>query len=889
MFKPLNKSMEVPVIDFRGQQLVTSAIRDENVVSLPVNRIFHNAPWMALFPNEPMVIIDWKTGLEDIKKFVRKHPQGVNGVKGKVLEKKMRAEMFSKPIEYKGQSFFGCFYWGSAVKQGQTIGVTHDILAEIGFVHEAEDCTRVSRAMFPNGMYGGAVMENPRILFLKPGRVLNGYRVDDGCGLMAEEDAESVKREGVSEIEYNPTAQSMYVWQRFPWREIQGEAEPLIMERLNRLDSVGLEVEYFDDALSKYKLALVEAELLMRFHPYVAGSVRKSAKPIIVQLGTTIPLLTKTFYAVPTLCKNDFVYPEGVEGDFGIVQTYPADDNSSTRAIRKNEHGDPEWEAESRRLAHQEAIQYTLTGMLWTAKGSMQLIPKKLMDGYDFVLCTKDVKLHPGLGDIRSGKAVELEMGETIFAITQWVGPGQCCGCPNDDNGKGIWESMGRDFDGDIMALMLIDGRSMSIWKCAKKWRGLTTTYKIEKTHNTLSWRIEMILNSMMNLVGFATNNQALTYACAPEERVGLAKSMEFNSERSMDVAFNRDIKDGTDCHKSLVDADEIQTRMAQRQSIMLRHFRRAAPWTNWMNNDFIPSMLPELERDLPGHIRVRAANDGEFRRSPEWKMHIQQECEGATIAQIWKFVLPWLKQQYSDSIRAGIIPKEAVPQFMEKGIKTMMLTDYVDWAPSVDERDMDSGYAMYQKFCVLASQVNMSDDLAVLSFKESWMALCNEWAKQYSSVDYAAWVIWRCAHHSRSSRAGAAAVFIGFPEQALKIVREKPGNMSMGSQIRTVIVGLNNNFEYIPDMIPVEGSIRVVVKNGFYNNQLRKMVLSIEPLDGQKVHSDGLPDNLIGMVSELRKNREKEGYVSPPEGEYLARIVRMANLAWACYLSKIS
>lgn len=888
MFKPLNKSMVVPVIDCHGKQLTTSAIRNSQLVTLPVEREFWNSPWMEFFADEPVVIIDWKTGLEDIAEFVRKNSQGVDGIKGKALIKKLRAELFARPIVFNGHSFYGCYAWGSAVKSGQTIGMTHDFLVEIGLMHEAEDGPRISRMLLPNGMYGGSKLANPKILFLPPGAMYKGYRVDDGCGLMAEEDALSVKREGTTEIEYNPTAQSMYVWQRFPWDKIGPTAMLLIKERLVNLDALGLEMEYFEDALSKYKQALIDADELMRFHPYVAGSVKKSAKPIIIQLGSTVPLPTKTFYAVPGACENDFALPEGMEQDFGIVQTYPADDSSSTRAIIKNEFGDPQWKSESKRLVDQQAIQYTLSGRLWTAKGSMQLIPKKLMGGYDFILCKEDIKLHPSLKQIRSSEISELAMGETVFAITQWIGPGQCMAVPNGNNGDGIWKSMGRDTDGDIGAYMGINARSMPIWLAAKEWRGLTSTYKIPKTHSPLRYRIEMIMNSILNMVGFATNNQALTYACAPRIRPARAASMHFKNERGMDVAFNADIKDGTDCHKSRVDSDAIQTRMAQRQNKLLEYFRKGAPWTNWMNNDMIPSMLPDFEENLPVEIRMRAASDAEFRRSPEWRMNIQKECDGSTIAEIWRYVRPWLEEQYKAYMRAGIIPADAIPQFLDKGIKTMLLSDFVDWAPPIDNRDMDAGFQQYQRFCVLASQVSMENDFALSSFKESWIVDCARWAANMGwSLEYAAWVLWRCAHHSRSSRAGAASVFIGFPEQCLKIVKDKPGTMT-GSQLRTIVVGLNYNFDYIPDMVPAEGTIRVEVKMGFYEKQARKMVVSCEPLEGQ-IHQEGMHDNMMGMISEIRKDRASEGFTSPPVGMYLAKFIRISNKIWSCMLSKMS
>ena len=266
-----------------------------------------------------------------------------------------------------------------------------------------------------------------------------------------------------------------------------------------------------------------------------------------------------------------------------------------------------------------------------------------------------------------------------------------------------------------------------------------------------------------------------------------------------------------------------------------------------------------------------------DYRRSPQWAMHIQSRVRFSTIARIYKLVRPWIVAQYEAKMVNGLIMEGAQPEFMDK-LKPMALSDFIDWAPSVPPEMMDKAYVHQERYCHIASQVNWTSLAAAQAFKETWQAECLSWAEGFPSEKMAAYSLWRAAHHARGSASGASSVFIGFPEQALEIVKSKPGTATLGSQMRTIIVGLNHNFTYTPDEL---GPIQVTVKMMEIDGMTRKAIISSEPLE------DMVTPNLVGFVARLEKSHGDD-VVSPPPGEYIANIIRWRGQSWGCYLTKV-
>jgi hypothetical protein len=133
----------------------------------------------------------------------------------------------------------------------------------------------------------------------------------------------------------------------------------------------------------------------------------------------------------------------------------------------------------------------------------------------------------------------------------------------------------------------------------------------------------------------------------------------------------------------------------------------------------------------------------------------------------------------------------------------------------------------------------------------EAYMVTDGEWLAQQlgfkseASVDerVAASPLWRVAHSSRSSNAGAASVFIAFPEASRWIVAEKPGLKSTG--VATILTGCNYQ---VPGLEELKAEVEVVdvttEKNG--KHWVRKAIcVAVEgPLPPQ---SDLYPENMMG------------------------------------------
>jgi hypothetical protein len=869
----------VPVINHKGQQIAVQKSGVPADEAVPVRRRLWNCPWAYFFKDKPFVIVDWTDAIKECKTKAAANKKGINGLKGDLLYRKLLTEMIARPIDFEGHKFYGCYYWGSAIKNSQSYGVTEDVLVNMGFIKHAEDAQRIGRSHFVNGMYGGAVYKKPKVLVLPPHSVWKGYRIEDGAGLASKSKMLHIKREGMNETIYAEPMQSMYAWQRFPWRDIAEPAMELIVENLERIKNIGLDPSYILAQVSDYKKSLVQADAQMLKHPYLTASIGPSTKRAVIELATTVPLPAKMGYAVPTLCENDFCWPEGDETALSILFTFPQDDWASIRAISRHEHRDKEWAAESKRLLEQQAIQYTLTGLKWTVKGVFQLVPDDVMSGYDFIVCSKDIKVYPDLGNLRDeaeakGK-VDIRPGETVLAITQWIGPGQCVGCPHD-----IWEAMGRDYDGDLVQRNEVPAKARAIWKAAKDWRGLTSTYKIPKTKSELELRPHMIVNSLLNIIGFATKVMANTFAVEPEERMLIAEELNYKSVGQMDFYLNSWIKIGTDLYKVMVDTAKVEQSLHEAQQMELRVIRKSAPWTSWRNNDWaFEREVPDFEDNLPDDQVQRAMNDKEYRRSPQWTMHIQSRVRRCTIARIFEFVRPWIVAQYEAKMVNGIILDGAQPDFMDN-LKPMALSDFIDWAPTVPPDMMDKAYKWHERYCHLASQINWSSLVAAEAFKETWMVECAEWAKQFPSEKMAAYAYWRADHHARGSALGASGVFVGFPELALEIVKDKPGTAILGSQMRTIVIGLSRQFNYSPDTL---GPILVDVKMLDIDGMTRKALVAHEHIDGMV--NNEFP-NLVGIVARLEKSHGDD-VVSPPTGTYVANFVRWRGESWGCYLTK--
>jgi hypothetical protein len=129
-----------------------------------------------------------------------------------------------------------------------------------------------------------------------------------------------------------------------------------------------------------------------------------------------------------------------------------------------------------------------------------------------------------------------------------------------------------------------------------------------------------------------------------------------------------------------------------------------------------------------------------------------------------------------------------------------------------------------------------------------------------------AANAIWYVSHSARSDTSGAGSVFLGFIDECMGIIGEKPGLHSKGFQ--TVLIGLGWQLPDIDDLDTEAEIVDVQVDNG-KRSLVRKAVVAT--VDGQVQPKDTrYPTNMIALVA---KNANQ-----PEVGHYRARITRYSD-----------
>jgi len=118
--KKLDNRVTVPVVDRFGY--------------LVEEQEYRNTPLAELYPDEKVILLQWTAEHDNSRPSV---------------------EELSMPVEYEGQNYIGCWAWGSAVKRGITIGMTHDFPHIDGPVKLVEDGQRIGRWLMSQGIFGG--------------------------------------------------------------------------------------------------------------------------------------------------------------------------------------------------------------------------------------------------------------------------------------------------------------------------------------------------------------------------------------------------------------------------------------------------------------------------------------------------------------------------------------------------------------------------------------------------------------------------------------------------------------------------------------------------------------------------------------------------------------
>ncbi|MGW8178832.1 MAG: hypothetical protein ACWGQW_08735, partial [bacterium] len=489
---------------------------------------------------------------------------------------------------------------------------------------------------------------------------------------------------------------------------------------------------------------------------------------------------------------------------------------------------------------------------------------------------------------------------ELYLGILQWWDKGSAFGIPYD-----IWVKMGGDYDGDIGILNVIT--HLPMLTKAVRALGDQESHKMPKT--TTGWyeRYQMLVYAMVNGVGFATNLTSNILANGPTyaEQVLLpllprnALSSDPVVKGHLDGTIaglwkeaNRHIKMMTDGFKRMINTPKLMAYLFTLQSVIAGHFGGSAPWTHWgqdRNSYAFRRGLPEFEwqiaQDDPDFYELCTTsswNTGpQWRSDWRWRSRIPPTMENGTPAQIYKIVQPALADWLLYYSENGVTP-------LIMDITCTPLSEFANWAVRVEVEDIEKAEELYKLYLSAQSNVNWADaddDMSsVATFKTGWRDACSKWAAQFPTTDYAAAVLWHRTHMSGSDASRASAVFNGFPEEARKIVINKPGLKEKGKQYMTRLVGLEYNFTTPPfelNGVPVE----VVVAE--IKQQRRTVIVAMKYIEGLKETSLNYPEFTIGVVSKLGARDLRDGFNVPPAGTYSMDLQKSSRgRAWTAWLS---
>jgi hypothetical protein len=171
------------------------------------------------------------------------------------------------------------------------------------------------------------------------------------------------------------------------------------------------------------------------------------------------------------------------------------------------------------------------------------------------------------------------------------------------------------------------------------------------------------------------------------------------------------------------------------------------------------------------------------------------------------------------------------------------------------------------------AKRTNWADAKSIIEFKTAFDARLQELMDD-EKLDRmaAASALWRVAHSSRSGDASGASVFIGYYDECLVIVKEKPG--LIGS-LRTIVTGIHYQVPGLREAA-LEGEIVDVQVNIRGKRIIRKALVG--KVDGQLQPQDPqYPANMIGMIA-INAGQ-------PQCGSYKISIKQTSRAAWTATL----
>lgn len=894
MFKPV-ESLVVPVVDaFTGLQL-SHPLPNSNGERVYKERVYGVSPLRTLWPEVSVVILDWNKAVEALEdqlnediKMAKRENQEVPDFREERYRRML--ELVQQPVHHEGKDYFGWWGWGSAAKEHQTIGFDVDPGKVSGLLSSAEDGSRYLRTFLPSSLYGGCMLDSATVLVLPDRSKFKGHLVADGFGFIKRSIWEKARNPDGRPIRLGRGRQNYLQWMRYRWDRIKNEAIPLIMAHLKKIGSVNWVLQQLDSTAGGYKNELIEIEEDMLHHPYCKLSANTSIKKLMTEIGTTVPLETWVRIAIPTDV-GSVVW----EGDSKVIcSRHPMDSWQSQTALKLNTQS-VVYERELDFVKNLVVVQTTETSPTTAAKGLRGVLPDDVMGQYDIVCTEEDFKmLKQNIEAFRNGETKVEVIKDLVIAFTQEYAPGSCAAIEPE-----LWKGQGGDYDGDMMFVTPCSSYPL-IWQECASWAGRDHSWKIPKTANPPEERAKLLVDVFGSGVGFATNVVSTTFTRQPDDRQPVIEAMYkagvlFEpTERDLDRWSNKVIKVMTDGFKRKVNMAAERAMLWKAQQAITTECGGTARWATWgqVPNRFGKGGSPAFVNGIPKFWDMLSEStlsyigrDPDRRRDPQIRMHIPREQYGGTNAEIYRLVLPWIEEQYNE-VAVALKTGETF-SFLEL-IETYPASYYLDWAPKVKDEEILLGLKMAAEFAGQSRQVSWESSHETQHFKETWQQACDRWSKQFGSRQYAAYVLWRAAHHASISGNGAAAVFVGFPDIAMQIVKEKPGKREQ-QEIGVVALVAGARYNFIDGTMPERlGPVTVEVYEIPWRGELRQIVVLDEPVPGM-LDKEHFPIGTFGMITKEPRNANRF-YSIPENGSYVARFeINKSGKSHRAYLNPLS
>lgn len=771
------KTMVIPVINRAGKVIEA--------------RTFTNPPISFLWPKEVICLIDWKKdskGLPTIEEMFEPVALAEDVHTGPPNN-----YTFSIP---KGTKFWGYFAWGSGAKSGVTIGMQRDITRQWIGVGPL-DGQRMNRSILSNAMYGGVELKDVKALVLGKDELVPGlgYPMADGFDYVdsklvevAREGAHVDRRGNKIEPQEPEDAQDNYSRdQRVRLRKktldeygntvwvstgVWEENRPYLQAEIDRVRENRVKpdnVQYLSKAHQKDKERLAQLDPKMMSHPFIAFSMQRGRANEAARLASSFPMKSKVRLMVPTTAPIAAL-PAGK----WVINGMPQTSYASSKAVKIAR--DRITRAEVRRIAKMAVVQTSISTRQLATKGQAGVIEGLFeKTGYHIILCNENIKMaSSALGgkDLAKEKH-ELVLTDGVMVMLAYTAPGHSVGI----NPK-LAENMSRDFDGDYAYLIDCSARP-AYWAEVNEYP-VQKSPKLPKIQGVFEKKLiddrpRLILETMRDVIGFATNLMSGTFTMADHDQ--LAADMGYKATSGMDDQvtffcrvgedlFKVDLSQLKDAHGKPMSVEKLLVIMGEFQNNLVDRLGRMPTYCGWKRSpDAFKTMIPEVWSH---------ALDGLDKKDPRMATSINPMWDG-TVATIAKYALPQLVSILSE-------PIEHSP-----------LMEFQPWAEEQAPEVMEAVAEFQNSFNQRIVSLNWGDrrsNGSVATFM-AWLGTSVEGMLKRTGAT--AWVmanaLWFEAHGSRSANAGAASVFLAFPNEAERIIVEKPGMKS--GVTRSILMGL--------------------------------------------------------------------------------------------------